>query len=245
MANQFETTYVPQQPLLKVEGGQRPHEPINLSLIISLVVFFVTLSVAGGAYFYQQKVDRQVKEIGEQLLAAESLFDIEKINTYKNLQVKLTTAKSLVDSHSIFSLIFDLIETRAAQNIGLTRLGFTQEGNEMFLSLGGQAPSYEAIDWQVQKWRESKPVVKNVEVNSIALEETSGIVSFGVKMTIDPSTIGYARMLAASGAKKESQASVTPVVAPAPVAPIVLTSTSTTSLFSSTTKVNSKATTTK
>jgi hypothetical protein len=206
MANQFETSFVPQQPLLKVEAGQRPREPLNLSLIMSLIIFFVTLAVSGGAYFYKQQVDKQILVKGEELKAAEKLFDTDKISMYKDLQMKLTTAKTLVDSHTIFSLIFDLIETRAATNIGLTSLNFGQEGADMNLALTGQAPSYEAVYFQVQKWRESKPVVKSVEVTSLMLEESSGIVSFGVKISIDPKTIGYARMLAASGAKAQQQA---------------------------------------
>lgn len=220
MANQFETTFVPQQPLLKVEGGQRPREPLNLSLIISLIVFFVTIAVGGGAYFYKQQVDKQVAGMGAELKAKEQLFDTDKITHYKGLQVKLTTAKSLVDAHSIFSLIFDLIETRAAQNIGLISLQFAQEGPDTVLILNGQAPSYEGVYFQVQKWRESKPVIKNVEVTNLSLEEVSGIVAFGVKMTLDPTTIGYARMLAASGAKESAPLSE-PVAPPAPTVRIL------------------------
>lgn len=230
MANQFETSFVPQQPLLKVEGGQRSREPLNLSLIVALVVFFVTLAVAGGAYFYKQQVDKQVVQKGIELKAAEQLFDTSKISTYKDLQVKLTTAKSLVDSHTIFSLIFDLIETKAATNIGLTSLVFGQEANDMSLILNGQAPSYEAVYYQVQKWRESKPVIKGVDVTSLQLEEATGIVTFGVHITIDPKTIGYARMLAATNAAKaEAAVDATPSVF-TETAPVSVATTSTSTL---------------
>jgi hypothetical protein len=143
-------------------------------------------------------VNEQVVAKGQQLTAAEKLFDIEKINTYKNLQVTLTTAKSLVDNHTIFSLMLDFLEARTAENVGLTSLAFNQTEGPTFLSVSGQAPTYEAAYFQIEKWRESKPIVKNLDVTSVMLEETSGIVSFGAKMEIDPQTLGYARMLAAS-----------------------------------------------
>ncbi len=246
MANQFETSFVPQQPLLKVEAGQRPRVPLDLALIVSLIVFFVTLAVAGGAYFYKQQVDKQVLSRGEDLKAAEALFDTSKISIYKELQVKLTTAKTLVDSHTIFSLIFDLIETKAATNIGLTSLNFGQEASngEVSLLLTGQAPSYEAVYFQVQKWRESKPVIKNVEVTSLLLEETSGIVAFGVKLSLDSKTLGYANMLAASNAAKaQAAATAAPSAFTEPPAPP--TSPTTTQEFSTSTKNSGKPTTTK
>lgn len=207
MPNPFETSFVPQQPLLKVEAASRPREPLNVPLVISLVVFFVSLAVAGGAYLYRDSVNKQVVSKGEQLTAAEKLFDIEKINIYKNLQVTLTTAKSLVDNHTIFSLMLDFLEARTAENIGLTSLNFSQSDGPTFLSVTGQAPTYEAAYFQIEKWRESRPIVKNLDVASIALEETSGIINFAVKMEIDPQTLGYARMLAAS-------ARSAPIIAP-------------------------------
>ncbi len=237
----FETSFVPQQPLLKVEGVSRPREPLNLSLIISLLIFFATLSVCGGAYFYKDSVDRQVEEKGKELLSAERLFEVDKINTYKTLQTTLGTAKSLADEHTIFSLIFDLLEARAASNIGLTALGFAMDGERTTLSLTGQAPTYVAAYFQVQKWREAKPMVESAEVTSLFLDELSGIVSFTVKVTLDPKTLGYARMLAASSAGKKSPPS-NPVEStlPAQVAPL---SSTTTTLIASTTKpaVNPKA----
>lgn len=248
MTNQFETAFVPQQPLLRVEAGQRPRVPLDLALIVSLIVFFVTLAVAGGAFFYKQQVDKQVISRGEDLKAAEALFDTGKISTYKELQVKLTTAKTLVDSHTIFSLIFDLIETKAATNIGLTSLTFGQEGNsgDVSLLLTGQAPSYEAVYFQMQKWRESKPVIKSVDMTSLSLEEASGIVSFSVKIALDAKTIGYANMLAASNAANAQQAAAAAPSAFTEPSPLPITPAPTsTPVFSTSTKgKQAKSTTT-
>lgn len=239
MASQFETSFVPQQPLLKVEGmTQRPNKPLNIPLVIALIVFFVTLATSAGVYFYKEQTIKQVAAKGEQLKAAEQLFSVDKVNEYKNLQIKLTAAKALVDSHLIFSVIFDLIETKAAENIGLTSLGFGQDALDTSLTLTGQAPSYEAVYFQVQKWRESKPVVKNVEVTSLSLEQTSGIVSFGVKMTLDPSVFSNKTVLAARGAS-------TKVTTTAPETSPLSQPATTTTKFSTSTILTGKSTTTK
>ena len=224
MANQFETSFIPQQPLLKVDGASRPRQLINVSLVFSLIIFFVTLAVAGGAYFYEQQMFQKVKETQEALEAKEKTFDIDKITTYKNLQLTLDTAKNLADNHTIPSTLFDVIEERAAENIGLTALTFSQDNSISYLTLSGQAPSYEAVYFQVAKWRETKPLMKSIQVSSVSLDEVSGVIAFTAKIEIDSQYLGYARYLAAQKSK-ESATKVTPSAVPinSENTPIILT----------------------
>lgn len=235
MANLFETSFVPQQTLLKVGSQERAREPLNFSLIVALLAFFIVLALAGGEYFYKQQTEKQVIQKGQELTAKEKLFDIDKINTYKNLQVTLSTAKNLVDNHTIFSLILNLLELRAAENIGLTSLSYTQDGEGSHIILSGQAPSYEAAYYQVQKWRESKPMMKNVVVMAINLDDATGIVNFNVKIDIDQKTLGYAQMLAVTAQK----APVVPTVAPADTSEPSPVSTSTSSVKANSTTTKS------
>ena len=68
---------MPQQPLLKVEGGARRGEAINLALVTGLIIFFVILSVSGGVYFYKTSLDKEVIKKGQQLADAEKTFSIQ------------------------------------------------------------------------------------------------------------------------------------------------------------------------
>ncbi len=119
-------------------------------------------------------------------------------------------AKKLADNHTIFSLILNLIEARAAQNIGLTALTFANDGDVATLSLVGQAPSYEAAYFQVETWRNSKPMIKSVDVSALTLQEESGIVDFSVKISIDPKTLGYGQMLARSAPERRNDSATVP-----------------------------------
>ena len=74
---------MPQQPLLRVEGGGRRAESINLALVVGIIVFFVTLSVAGAMYFYKAKLDKQVLAKGQQLADQEKKFNVDEIAIYK------------------------------------------------------------------------------------------------------------------------------------------------------------------
>ena len=120
MANNFDTSFIPQQPLLKVEGVKRRNEPVNFALVLALVIFVVALVVAGGTYFYKTSIDREVLEKAQALEEAEKSLAINDIELYKRVDTRLSAAKSLLAGHNVFLIILDLLEESAAQNIGLT-----------------------------------------------------------------------------------------------------------------------------
>ncbi len=212
MANLPETTFMPQQPLLRVEGGSRRSEPINLALVVANIIFFVTLSVAGGMYFYKAKLDKEVLAKGQQLADQEKKFNIDEITVYKNLQTSLTAAKKLVDSHTIFSVILDTIESHAAENVGLTSFDYKKEDAGIKLSVSGQAPSYAAVYFQIEEWRKT-PHVKKVNVVSLALDEHTSVVAFSATIDIDPSYLDYAQVLQEQS-QKQVQAQYETVITP-------------------------------
>ena len=212
MANLPETSFMPQQPLLRVEGGSRRSEPINLALVVAIIVFFVTLSVAGGMYFYKTKLDKEVLAKGQQLADQEKKFNVDEIAVYKNLQTSLVAAKKLVDSHTIFSVILDTIEGHAAENVGLTAFDYKKEDTGIKLSVSGQAPSYAAVYFQVQEWRKT-PHVKKVDVTTLALDEHSSVVAFSAIMDIDTTFLDYAQVLQ-SQSQKQVQLKNDTVIAP-------------------------------
>ncbi len=201
MANLPETSFMPQQPLLRVEGGNRRSEPINLALVVAIIVFFVTLSVAGGMYFYKTKLEKEVIAKGQELADQEKKFNGDEITIYKNLQTSLITAKKLVDSHTIFSVILDTIETHAAQNVGLTAFDYKKDDTGIKVSVSGQAPGYAAVYFQVQEWRKTLHV-KKVDVTSLALDERTSVVAFSATIDIDPTSLDYAGVLQAQSQKQ-------------------------------------------
>lgn len=210
MANFFETSFVPQQPLVKVEaGGMGRREPLNIALIVALIIFFVTIAVAGGMYFWEKNTELRKNAIGQELADMEANFDIDKISSYKTLQATLRNARNLVNQHVIFSVVLDSVERNAAENVGLTNLSFSAAGDKSMLSLSGQAPSYKAVFFQLETWRGMKPIFQNVEVTSLGLSENSGIVDFNVKIDVDTKSLYFQKYVAAIAA---AQIPIIPVV---------------------------------
>ena len=196
MSNLLETSFIPQQPLLKVEASARRHEPVNLALVVALVFFFTSLAVGGGLFFYKQQVEKRIAIKKIELANIEKTFNLDQINSYKHLQSSLAVAKGLVDDHAIFSVILNMLEARTAMNVGLTSLSYSSDGKEIVLSIAGQAPSYSAVYFQTESMRQYRPFIKSVEVSGLSLNEQSGIVSFSYKIIVDGEYLRSSRVIA-------------------------------------------------
>ncbi len=208
MANTFETSFIPQQPLLKVEGGARRREPLNPALILALVLFFVSVTVAGGVYFYRLQVEKRVEAKAATLDAAEKLFNIDEINTYKRVDVRLGTAKNLVDTHALFTVILNLLEVQATQNVALTSLSYTKEGKgSVILLASGQATNYAAVYSQSEAWRSAAPFVEKVEISQLTLDDQTGIVTFSAKLMLNASYAEALHVLTAKATPPTANAS--------------------------------------
>lgn len=219
MENSFETSFIPQQPLVRVEGVSRRSEPINIALILAFIVFFITITVAGGIYFYKLQVDKRVDAKEKQLADEEKNINIDEINAYKHIDDKLVAVKGLLQNHTVFSTILMIIERSTASNIGLTSLGYTKgTSNDYVLVLAGKAPSYSALYFQGESWRQMVPMVKSVKISSPIIDDTTGIVSFSAELVINQVNTKYNRMTETEDQLnkiKEMQMGVTPDMSPA------------------------------
>lgn len=221
MNNSFDTSFIPQQPLLKVEGSARRGETINIALIFALIIFFATLIVWGGIYFYKTTVDSRVRASEEILKAKEATLKVEEIDRYKAIADRLAVAKNLLQEHIAFSTVLTLLEKITAQNIGWTAMSYggTIKEWEFVIRLTGQAPSYSAVYAQAQAWRSMNDTLEKVEVSMPVLDTATGIISFTAALTVEPSYLNYARALKEGAVAGDKDAASVPAPLSPPASP--------------------------
>ncbi|OGZ08372.1 MAG: hypothetical protein A3C93_02805 [Candidatus Lloydbacteria bacterium RIFCSPHIGHO2_02_FULL_54_17] len=192
--DKFDTSFIPQQPLLKVEGSSRVKERVNLPLIIGFVFLFVSALVFGGLYFYEMSVERRIVALEKDLEEKEAMLNIADIDRYKKIDERLTLARQLLEEHIAFSSILALLEKITAEDIGFTTLSYApSEGGAIKVSLHGLAPSYSAVYVQAEAWRGMKQLLKEVKMEMPVLNPDDGTVGFGASLTIDTGYTKYAR----------------------------------------------------
>ena len=198
MDKKFDTAFIPQQPLLKVEGNLRLREQINLPLIIGFVCVFISVVVYGGVYFYKSSVDRRITTLEKELESKEESLQISEIDRYKSVDTRIGLAKQLLQGHAAFSSMLGIIEKVTAENIGWTALSYApdEESKLIKVNLTGQALDYSAVYVQAEAWRGMPEVLRRVEVGLPVLNPEDGTVSFGATLTIDPALLKYSRTIA-------------------------------------------------
>jgi len=212
MKNSFDTSFIPQQPLLKAEGLLRRREPINFALMIALVLFFTSLGVSLGMYFYKANVDKRIITLEKQLQSKEAGLKIDDIDRYSSIDARLTIAKKLLQNHTAFSAMLTLLEEITAQNVGWTSMSYNIDEitGATVVSLGGIAPSYSAVYAQAQSLRNMQPTVKSVEVSTPALNPESGVVTFGAELVINPTVTNYAQLIRSEEASGQETTTTVP-----------------------------------
>jgi hypothetical protein len=213
MANDFETSFIPQQPLLKVEGTTRRREAVSFALILAFIVFLVTLGVAGGLYLKKRSIEKEVADYTQQLVDAEKRISVDDIDKFKKIELRLGEAKKLLSAHVAFTTVFDLLEETVAENVMLTQLSYVQSEESLKVALSGLAKSYSAVYYQIEQWKKMAPMVKSVTLGSVELNLTRGVIQFKVDIILSPEYIRYSNVVAAETARVST--STAPSVAPA------------------------------
>ncbi len=219
MQNSFDTSFIPQQPLLKVEGFDRRRKSLNLALILSIVAFFVVLVVSGGVYYYHGQVEKEVRDLSVQLQEKEAILNVDEIKRLKDVDLRIVAAQKLLRNHTVFTIVLDFLEQGTLQNVGLTSLSYSGS----VLTLNAVSPSYQAVYLQGETWRAMKPLVEDAEVSNVVLIENDGIVTFSAKITLNRNLARYEKFIqalprptvSALGAVEEGQEEPSELTSPA------------------------------
>ncbi len=54
----------------------------------------------------------------------------------------------------------------------------------MEILLSGDTPSFQAAYFQSETWKKSAPFVQSVDINTVTLDETTGVVSFDASIVL-------------------------------------------------------------
>jgi hypothetical protein len=120
---QFTTTFIPKKPLAEVEpsGAQPVSRPVGLLSSISTILFFITLLLAGGIYFWKSYETSNVAVLADSIKKVEKTFEPELITQLQSLDRQLKNGSLLVKNHTVVSPIFDLLESSTLKQVRFTK----------------------------------------------------------------------------------------------------------------------------
>jgi hypothetical protein len=175
------------------------------------LLFIVSLGFAGGVYAWKSVTLSSQVDLKQQLVERQKQFKPDLIEELKRVNVKIDVSKKLMANHLAISNIFAIISQMATERVRFTSLDVTAPGaqsNDIKVSMNGVGADLSAVAFQSDVMGQLdqyglRKIVKNPILSDPTLE-TSGLVSFGLSASIDPSTLSYASSIGHSAATSSS-----------------------------------------
>ena len=188
MDSGLQSSFIPKRPIAQSVGPTRV--TISFFTVISLVLFFVAVAGSLGVFFYEKYLGQRIAEADADLVRAQGAFDPTVIKTMIRLDARMTSAKTLLASHTALSPLFDILgKSTLKQSVRFKTLNVESAPDKIALTMKGQATGFTAIALQSDAFGKDKRL-KNPLLSDLALDPT-GAVSFTFTATVDPSVLVY------------------------------------------------------
>jgi hypothetical protein len=207
METKFQTSFIPKKPIVSESAG-RVRSSVNLFTVISVTIFLISITAAGGSIAWQRLLTTQLEDYRKQLEARRQQFEPALIETLKRVNTKIDNTKKLLDGHIAASDIFDLIGNLTIENVRFRSFDFSAPasgGDDVKVTMRGDGASFKAIAYQSDVFGKNK-IIKNPLLTDISLDSTgSGHVSFTFSGSISPKILLYKESLKRGGAIPSEQ----------------------------------------
>lgn len=189
MDPQPQTSFIPKKPLV----GESSSGGVNgIFTLLAVLIFIVSLVAAGGAFAYSKYLDKALADKDASLKKAEGAFDIASIVDLSRLDIRLTQARELLQSHVAPSGVFTFLAATTLERVQFTSLTLEiDEGGSGDIVLSGIADSFSSLALQSDQFSAAK-VLRNVVFSGISTD-ARGRVVFSVSANVDPSVLSYAK----------------------------------------------------
>lgn len=196
MDTRLRTSFIPKKALVPKGTSSGARVSINLFLSLGVIIFFLTLALAGGAYLYKVLIRKNIDEKEAMLEKAKKAFEPSLIADVKRLDSRIASAKTILDNHSAVVPVFDLLESLTLKTIRFTEFSYSNAGGAPMLDIKGEAQSYASVALLSDSFA-SNEKIKNPVFSDINLSE-SGWVQFAFTASLDPSTVAFRNYFTAS-----------------------------------------------
>jgi Tfp pilus assembly protein PilN len=159
---------------------------VNLVLILSILIFIITTSAAGGVYLYKSTLMKQKEEKDTELVEAKKSFGLADIAVLKQRSAELQTAKTLLQGHTSALPLFALIQENTLKSVRFKSFSLTKNN----LTLSGEARGFNAVAYQSQVFTKVEDF-RAPTFSGFVLQD-SGNVSFSFSAVVSPKLLRYA-----------------------------------------------------
>lgn len=198
METKFQTSFIPKKPVSL--SGQSQSSGISLLLLVSTIIFLVSLGSAG--YIFLEK-NLLVKNIATDVATIEQnksglTSDAITIESLVQLNSRINVSKDLLSRHVAVSPIFNFLQQATLKSVRFNNFNFSSAGkdtsgaNRISVQMSGIAANWETVASQADEF--GKPDWKNIisepKISNLSLN-FDGSISFLFSAYVSPNFLVY------------------------------------------------------
>lgn len=199
METKFQTSFIPKKPV--VEEG-RSNSSISIFLLLSIVLFLVSLGLGGWIFIQKDMLIKNIKSAEDVIRSNQSAFELDTIESMIRLDSRIKIAKDLLASHVSISPIFSFLEDKTLKSVRFKTFAFSSAGKDesgaasIKVTMTGQARDFKTVALQAEEFGNInyRNIIKNPVFSDLNLT-SDGSVSFSASMSVVPSFLSYSKKI--------------------------------------------------
>ena len=199
METKFQTSFIPKKPVVEERASS---SSISLFLLLSIIVFLVSLGLGGWVFIQKDLLIKNIKSAEEIIRANKAAFELNTIESMIRLDSRIKIAKGLLVSHVSISPIFSFLEDKTLKSVRFKTFSFSGAGKDesgassVKVTMTGQARDFKTVALQAEEFGNVnyRNIIKNPVFSDLNLT-SDGSVSFSASMLVVPSFLSYSKSI--------------------------------------------------
>lgn len=196
METEFRTTFIPKKPIVpQSTQTQIPvSKPVGIFFVIAVIIFVVSLIIAGSAYGYKAYLQKDVADLSNQLTIVQRNLDPNTIKEFTVMDKRLRNSETLLNQHIVTSPLFSVLGATTLPTVRYTKMDMSfNEAGDLAVTMSGESDGYRSIALQSQALAQNATLNDTIFSNFTVTPK--GRVSFDVAFVIPKTDLVFTKNL--------------------------------------------------
>jgi hypothetical protein len=188
-------SFIPKGSLVREESFLERRRPRSAIGIIAGTAFVLSIGAYAGLYYYNDSLNKTIAEKTIEIKSVQKEFsDASEVSEAKVFRARADLARELLNAHTVASPVFAFLSKNTTESILYDRFSFEKGSGGSILELSGEAPTYSALAYQADVFRNQTKELSGFSVRDVSLTKF-GTVTFTFAMTFAPDYLLYTNNL--------------------------------------------------
>ncbi|MFZ2303782.1 MAG: hypothetical protein WAV98_03285 [Minisyncoccia bacterium] len=184
-------SFIPKGSLVREESFLERRRPQSAIGLLAGFVFVLAVGSYAGLYYYNNILNKTVVEKTTDINKTQQGFkDAPEVGEARVFRARADLAHELLKKHTVVSPVFVFLSDNTTESIMYDKFSFKNSSDGAVLELSGEAPTYAALAFQADVFRNKTEELSKFSVVNVALTKF-GTIAFNFTMTFNPVYLLY------------------------------------------------------